>query len=388
MSHVASIDNHSWRFPFCPQPPHWELDWDGIVGHFPWVQAMRGCPQDPTWHAEGDVLIHTRMVCEALVEADHWRSLAEMDRSVVFGATLMHDIAKPIVTREQDGRVRAPRHARIGAQLTRKLLMQELLPTTSLGHFLLREQIVNLVRYHGLPLYLFERRDPRRELFAASLVTRCDWLAILALADVLGRHCADKNDLRDRIEMFLAFAIENQCLDTPRHFASDHTRVLYFEGRDLDPDCEVYNDTTAEAVLMSGLPGAGKDHWIQQHAAGWPVVSLDAIRQALGIPPEDSQGMVANRAKEMAREYLRQRIGLIWNATNTTAQMRRQLIQLFRSYNARVRVVYVEPAWHEIRRRNGSRDNPVPGKVLDKLVSKLDVPDRTEAHVLQIDCGH
>ena len=142
-----------WEFPFCPRPPDWSLDWEAIVAAFDWVRAMEGCPQDPVWHAEGNVLIHTRMVCEALTRLVGWRTLSPEDRSVVFAATLMHDIAKPIVTREERGRIRAPRHAAKGAQMTRKLLFTELLPTMSPHRFALREQIVSLVRHHGLPLF-------------------------------------------------------------------------------------------------------------------------------------------------------------------------------------------------------------------------------------------
>lgn len=374
----------SWEFPCCPTPPNWKLEWNSIVESFPWVRAMAGCAQDPVWHAEGDVLVHTRMVCEALVGLSEWRELSDTDRSVVFAATLMHDIAKPMVTRVEEGRIRSPRHALKGAQLARKLLMQEFLHSSSAERVTLREQVANLVRYHGLPLYLLDRRDPQRELFAASLVTRCDRLAIVAQADVLGRQCTDNNELLERVELFREFAVENGCIDRPRHFASDHTRVLYFQGRELDPDCEVYDDTTSEVILMSGLPGAGKDHWIRQRGVESPQISLDAIRDELDVSPDDPQGGVANRAKEQAREYLRRRESFIWNSTNTTRQMRRQLIGLFRDYNARIRIVYVEPEWQEIKRRNANRREPVPQSVLDKLVSKLDVPDLTEAHELEL----
>ena len=57
-----------WQFPFCPRPPDWSLDFDGIAEAFPWFRAMRDCPQDPRWHAEGNVQLHTRLVCEALAE--------------------------------------------------------------------------------------------------------------------------------------------------------------------------------------------------------------------------------------------------------------------------------------------------------------------------------
>lgn len=376
--------DETWTFPFCPQPPVWKLDWDGIIARFAWVQAMEDCPQDPIWHAEGNVLIHTRMVCEALIELEEWRSLAELERSVVFAATLMHDISKPEVTRAENGRIRAPRHASKGAQIVRSLMLRELLPTTSVDRLRVREQIVNLVRHHGMPLYLLDGRGPQRELFSVSQVARCDWLAIIALADVLGRHCENKDELRDRIEMFRDIATDNKCLNVPREFASDHTRIVYFQGRDLDPDCEVYDDTTCEVLVMSGLPGSGKDHWIRQHGPGWPAISLDAIRKRMKVSATDDQGSVVNQAKNQAREYLRKQTSFIWNATNTTWQMRRQLVQLFRNYNARVRIVYVEANWDEIQRRNKTRPNPVPDSVLQKLIRKLDVPNATEGHVVDL----
>jgi len=382
---TTQIDE-TWTFPFCPQPPDWALDWDGIVDRFAWVQSMKGCPQDPIWHAEGNVLIHTHMVCEALIELDEWRSLAELERSVVFAATLMHDIAKPEVTREENGRIRAPRHASKGAQMVRSLMLQELLPTTSVDRLHLREQVVNLVRLHGMPLYLLDGRDPQRELFAASQVARCDRLAIIALADVHGRHCADKDDLIGRVDMFQEFAAENKCLNGPRRFVSDHTRLLYFQGRDLDPNCEAYDETTYEVVVMSGLPGSGKDHWIARNRPDWPVISLDRIRSEMSVLPADNQGVVVSEAKTRAREYLRKQTSFIWNATNTSSRMRRQLIQLFLDYNARARIVYVEASWDEIQRRNRSRENQVPNDVLQKLVRQLDVPNPTEAHSVEVAC--
>ncbi len=57
-----------WSFPFCPTPPDWTMDWQGIQQQFSWVRAMDGVPQSPIYHAEGNVLIHTRMVAQALVD--------------------------------------------------------------------------------------------------------------------------------------------------------------------------------------------------------------------------------------------------------------------------------------------------------------------------------
>lgn len=83
---------------------------------------MAGCQQDPAWHAEGDVLMHTKMVCEALVAMNSWRGLSPEERSVLFAAALLHDVGKPLVTREEDGRIRSPRHAAKGSRAARTIL--------------------------------------------------------------------------------------------------------------------------------------------------------------------------------------------------------------------------------------------------------------------------
>lgn len=207
-----------------------------------------------------------------------------------------------------------------------------------------------------------------------------DRVALLAEADARGRECADKAELLDRVDLFREVARENGCYTSAREFASDHCRYLYFRGRDLDPDCEVYDDTRLEVIVTSGLPATGKDYWISRHAADLPVISLDAIRRELGVSPEADQGAVVSRAKEQARAHLRAATPFVWNATNVTRPMRAQLFAMMEDYRASTRIVYTETTWDELLRRNRARDNPVPEAVLIKLAGKLDVPDVTEAH--------
>ena len=125
------------------------------------------------------------------------------------------------------------------------------------------------------------------------------------------------------------------------------------------------------------------DPYVQTHLSGWPVISLDALRAEMGISPEENQGPIGRRAREMAREYLRQQQNFVWNATNITRQMRHGLIDLFATYHARVRIIYVEVPWSELLKRNQRRSRPIPVKVIRKLADQLDVPDLSEAH--QID---
>ncbi|HLG77088.1 MAG TPA: AAA family ATPase [Ktedonobacteraceae bacterium] len=369
----------SWSFPFCPTPPHWQLDWQAIERQFSWIRAMADIEQDPFYHAEGDVFIHTHMVAEELVRLNAWRTLPQQERMLVFAAALLHDVAKPQCTRvEEDGHIHSRGHARKGEHIARRLLWSgDELPGPL--PFATREQIARMVRFHGLPLQFLDKSQPERAVIAASMSARMDYVALLAEADVRGRICADQPELLERIELFRAFCTELGCYDRPRPFASPHSRFVYFRNEHAYPDYVAYDDTTFEVVLMAGLPGAGKDAWIAQHLSDWPVISLDEIRKRLRISPEEKQGQVIQAAKEQARAYMRRQQPFVWNATNVTRILREQLVDFFVSYGARVRIVYLDAPLAVLQHRNKNRSASVPEAVINKLLDKLDVPDLTEA---------
>ena len=64
--------------------------------------------------------------------------------------------------------------------------------------------------------------------------------------------------------------------------------------------------------------------------------------------------------------------------------MRQRWIDLFADYAARVEIVYVEPPLGAILAQNKRRPNPVPEKVILRLLEKLEVPNATECHSLTI----
>jgi predicted kinase len=359
----------------CPQAPSWAVDWPELDRRFSWVRDMAGCPQDPVFHAEGDVWLHTHMVCQSLVTLPAWRSLPENERQILFAAALLHDVAKPACTRaDPDGRITSRGHSRRGAIMARQILWRLEVP------FGVREQVTALVRHHQVPYYLANRPDAQRLAIEVSQTARCDQLAILAEADVRGRICQDQQRLLDNIALFVEFCQEENCLSTPRTFSSDHARFLYFRSTHRVPDAPAYDDSRAEVVVMSGLPGAGKDTWLRKNLPNWPVVSLDAVRDELDVDPSDNQGQVINRAREQAREHLRQARSFVWNATNLSRQLRGQCIQLLADYHARIRIVYVEVPEQRLLQQNRQRSTPVPQIVMERLLDRWEVPDVTEAH--------
>ena len=109
-----------------------------------------------------------------------------------------------------------------------------------------------------------------------------------------------------------------------------------------------------------------------------PMISLDNIRQELKLKPGDTNGIVIQTAKERAKEYLRKHQSFVWNATNLTPQ-RKQLIDLFESYKARVFIDYLETTPEEQKRRNHNRDNVVPEETINDMIGKLVLPEFFEA---------
>ena len=360
-----------------PSEPRWNVDWETLRERFDWVRRMDGTPQDPIHHAEGDVAIHTRLVCGAMAELAAFRVLDEDARLVAFAGALLHDVAKPDCTRaDEEGRVTSHGHSVRGAIQARRILWRLGMP------FAMREQVVALVRHHQAPFWLLEREDPHRLVATISQTVRCDLLALVAESDARGRTCADQRRILDNVELFRTYCEEHGCLATPLAFPSAHARFLYLGGRQRDATHAPHEGFRCEVVLMSGFPGAGKDRWVGENLAGWPVVSLDRVRAELDVDPDDAQGTVVARAREEAREHLRAGRSFVWNATNVSRRIRAQCTRIFADYGAKIRIVYVEVPEPTLRAQNRGRRAPVPERVLDALVEKWEPPDPTEAHEL------
>lgn len=354
------------------------FEWETIRRRFDWVRAMQGVPQDPVYHAEGDVAIHTRMVLDALQELEAFKALPEQDQHLLRAAALLHDVEKRSTTvQEADGRITSHGHARKGEMTSRKILYLEISTP-----FPIREHIARLVRYHGLPLWVFEKEDPRKAVIQASLEVDTQLLALLAEADVQGRVCEDKEELLYRIELFRELCREHNCYGKPREFADEFSRFFYLQREDVAPDYAAYNDTKFKVILLSGLPAAGKDMYINFNLGDWPVVSPDELRLEMKIKPNDKSGAgkVMQRAREKAKEHMRRHRSFVWNASNITRQMRQQLIELFLSYGAFVELVYIEVPYELLELQNRNREEPVPPAAITGMLRKMEVPDLSEAH--------
>ena len=349
---------------------------------------LAATPQDHAFHAEGDVWTHTKLAIEALVQSPLYAALDPAGQRIVAAGVLLHDIGKPSTTREEAGKLTSRGHSARGDNLARVALWRQGVP------FAEREQVCALIRHHQIPFFGITKpaAEAARLAIRLSLVTRNDWLVAVADADARGRRCADPADqvrIVDHCALWAEHCRELGVLDRPQSFASPHTRRVYFETAPgaRQPEVLAHDDTTCEVVLMCGLPASGKDTWLRAHRPELPVVSLDALRDQLDVDPADTQAHVIAAARERAREYLRAGTSFAWNATNLSAQLRGQLLELFRGYRARTHIVYCETSAHDQNARNRGRREPVPSAVIDRMLDRWSVPDLAEAHDLTLAVG-
>ena len=169
--------------------PSLGLDWADRLGAvarlFPELQALKGCPQEPEWHPEGDVWIHTLLsLDQARREA---ASLPRERRLAVLLAVLCHDLGKPATTAVVEGRIRSHDHEEAGIAPTLALL--DRLNLHTLGGFDLRAQVVELVAHHLTPSHWFKNRDNVGDGAFRRLARRLEpeLLYLVSRSDCLGR---------------------------------------------------------------------------------------------------------------------------------------------------------------------------------------------------------
>ena len=193
-------------------------------------------------------------------------------------------------------------------------------------------------------------------------------------------------ELLDEVSLSFSLAEELDICHHPLVFASPVTAFAYLSGRNVSPEQQLYDDTWGEVILMAGLPGTGKDSWIQAHCPQLPVVSMDEIRIRTGISPVGPQEEVVRLASEMAKEYFRQKQSFVWNATSISQSLRQNQLNLFHRYHARVRICYLETDWETGLARNRSRKARVPPSTIERMLDSLEPPERWEAQTVEWHC--
>jgi tRNA nucleotidyltransferase (CCA-adding enzyme) len=199
----------------------------GLLRFFPELDALVGLVQDPVWHPEGSVWIHTLMVVD---EAAGLRDGRDADEALMFAA-LCHDMGKQATTVIEE-RVRSLSHDTEGVKLAENFLVRLRVPLD------LMRAVGALVQHHLAPTLLVAGgakpaayRRLSRKLAAEGV--RMETLARLARADHLGRgtHDAESRTYPEG-DRFMAIAGE---LEVQAHAPRDAVMGRHLIALGLEP---------------------------------------------------------------------------------------------------------------------------------------------------------
>jgi tRNA nucleotidyltransferase (CCA-adding enzyme) len=158
----------------------------GIVDQlFPELKALVGCGQEPEWHPEGDVWVHTLQVIDQAR-----RRIGDLDRAdqlIVMLGAVTHDFGKPATTAFLDGRIRSMNHEEEGVAPASAFL--DRLNVHSIDGTNVRGQVLGLVAHHLKPGMLYKVREQLTDgaFRRLSQKANLELLARLAKSDCLGR---------------------------------------------------------------------------------------------------------------------------------------------------------------------------------------------------------
>jgi tRNA nucleotidyltransferase (CCA-adding enzyme) len=152
---------------------------------FPELQALSGCPQEPEWHPEGDVWVHTlQVIDQARTRIDDLERPQQL--AIMLGA-VCHDLGKPATTAFIDGRIRSMDHEEQGVAPASAFL--DRLNVNSIEGYDVRRQVLGMTAHHLKPGSWFKVRNEVGDGAFRRLAHKVDLelLARVAKSDCEGR---------------------------------------------------------------------------------------------------------------------------------------------------------------------------------------------------------
>jgi len=113
---------------------------------YPELEILSSLRQNPEWHPEGDVWVHTKMVVDAMAEIIRREKPEEEQSARLMFAALCHDLGKANTTTKKNGKYVSYDHEKTGIEITRQFLEK----FTNKSGFI--KQILPLVAEHMWPI--------------------------------------------------------------------------------------------------------------------------------------------------------------------------------------------------------------------------------------------
>lgn len=354
---------------------------------------MESCEQNPKWHGEGNCKKHTILVCESaekiinnylsIDEPKGWIKTEEkFDYCLILlTAALFHDIGKIRTTKiGKDGNWHSYNHEYEGEKITRRLLWDT--------GYEFREAVCALVKYHMIPMNLFDRKDYMEEITRiCHAVPSWNLLMRLKACDLEGSIQKDEElkiaDYEKIIELEdLGKAIE-------KHIVPQMKKRKHLYQSHLDS----INKKHLDLIVMIGLPGSGKDTFVNSHynSDKYAIICRDDIRAELGFCEKGDKIVGTSKQEDAVTKYFNDKMleaakegkTIVINNTNLKKEYRVGYTRLLSNYNVHVEYIYIEASTisKNIERRKGQK---MGVELFESMIEKFEWPTKDEYDKLTI----
>lgn len=378
-----------------------------LTGDLPTIQDLKNTEQDPGWHSEGDVYIHTCNVVEEAKKLCIQEKIPAREALIILYACAYHDIAKPLCTKKADvagvERVTSPNHEDMGASL---LALSKKPKALTDSEWILT---IKLVKYHKDGKLLVVRgKEDRYFLKLFKNAVNMKLLYIISKADILGRVCEDQEEQLLYVDMFKEECQRLGIFDSyfrdyiqaekVRLTIGDSKHNAFMLGfRDLCSgkitmidECTLmpyfFNEKIPVVHIAVGIPASGKSH-LRKKLDYDVLISLDEI--TLEMKRDKSvkfdQGKVMAKAKNLLKDALRNNKSVYWDATNYRIDFRDKIIAISDNYGNLFRtgvVTKLEVIIKDIDsivKDNRNRASSIPNDYIMKQFQKYQLPDDSES---------
>lgn len=341
---------------------------------YPLLLELKKTEQDPDWHSEGNVHIHTNMVIDEMYKIFEENNFSLKEKYVLLMSAIFHDIAKPLTSKWKEvlgvQRLTAKGHEYEGmSYLSYKFLNEEMDNDE-------RNMILELIGYHQLPK-LFVVKESYNEWHYKILTenTEGKYFYFLELADMRGRITKEKDEQIEYMELFKMFCIEYDCFYTKSNIESELKNIFIenfkessdealsyliskakkrlFDNDIIDPlicyqKYYEYKNNHSKVFIMCGISGSGKSTLVNKIKLKNNVnvvIELDDLRNAhkqKNNNRREIDSKVRQEANDILKRALSAKENIIFDACNYRKDFRDAICSLVESYFGKTILVFVE----------------------------------------------
>ncbi|MFN0200185.1 MAG: HD domain-containing protein [Bacteroidia bacterium] len=360
---------------------------------------MKKTPQNPKYHAEGNVYNHTMLVFEAVMQYVNEQTFSEQEKKNFLNAALLHDVGKPGVTTLRNGNWSARGHEEAGVSIAREILLQY--PEISTEE---RIKILDIVRWHHIPLRWITGEMTYNQLL--SLSTRVDFsiMGQFSLSDFRGRICQDKALLLTQNTTFLKEIVPQiqahsqpyeMALSTYQRASITHKNAFWkayllrqpqlWQKLLLAPSAKYapIKNPDFRVIMTIGTPKSGKTTFLQQQYPYALHISL-AAWELDGPLPLDTfvRQRIITAFQYHISVYSRHHRQIVLEGNNLNEETRQLVSDIIKGLNGELTYLFFETSLQKCLEYNAASENSLKPEIIEQAYKKLLYPHPWEAHRL------